>query len=387
MTNEPIVKIGILTDGEPQIALCGEYECIESRYSTTYKPQNDRSRIIVKNSLIGKDFHWQRDREIRLEGEATLFEEGAECRLVNKIGIENYLMSVISSEMSADAPLEFLKAHAIVSRSWIMGKLDRSHPDSSEGKKHTCGEIVTWADTADHSAFDVCNDDHCQRYQGDTEINENVRRAVGMTHGIVLTDTLGCVIDARFSKCCGGRTELFSSAWQDLGFSYLQPVNDPYCNLGLLDEQEAGIILNSIFRDYDTEDCDIFEWEERVPKSLVTDNLMNRFHTDIGNVERLEALSRGASGRIYRLLVRGDRGSIVIGKELAIRRLLSATHLKSSAFEIIDKDDIFLLRGRGWGHGVGLCQTGAAVMALKGKSFSEILSYYYPTTHLTGLYD
>ena len=162
-------------------------------------------------------------------------------------------------------------------------------------------------------------------------------RAVEMTRGIVLTDTLGCIIDARFSKCCGGRTELFSSAWQDIGFSYLQPVDDPYCNLRSLSE--------------------------------------------------IKPLTRGASGRIYRLLVKGDRGSIIVGKELAIRRLLSPSHLKSSAFDITDQGDSFLLKGRGWGHGVGLCQTGAAVMALKGKSFSEILAYYYPSTHLSRQYD
>lgn len=387
MINEPTVKIGVLTDGEPVLSLRGEFERIESKYSVRYVPTGENSRVIVKNSLIGKDFHWQRSKEIELKGEVTLLSGGSECRLTNKVGIEDYLCSVISSEMNHDAPSEFLKAHAIISRSWIMGKLERFHPDSSEGKKHTGGEIITWADTADHHEFDVCSDDHCQRYQGDADVNANVMRAVEMTRGIVLTDTLGCIIDARFSKCCGGRTELFSSAWQDIGFSYLQPVDDPYCNLGSLSDEERKIILTSILKEYDKEDPDIFEWGETVPKTLVAENMRNRFHTDLGEVSEIKPMTRGASGRIYRLLVKGDRGSIIVGKELAIRRLLSPSHLKSSAFDITDQGDSFLLKGRGWGHGVGLCQTGAAVMALKGKSFSEILAYYYPSTHLSRQYD
>ena len=304
--------------------------------------------FILHDMPIGIGFHWEQKITRRFAGRLRFIVEGDKIRAINRIGLEDYLLSVISSEMHADAPLEFLKAHAIISRSWVLSNL-RSH---------------------EH--FDVCADDHCQRYQGlDGAVGQNVRDAVDRTWGSVLTYK-GVLCDARYSKCCGGVTELYSTCWEDRDYPYLQAVEDapapgerPFCDT---DDEE---ILRKVLNDYDLKTRDFYRW------TAVPD----------GNIKSLKPLKRGPSGRIYELEIEDGDGRRVIGKELAIRKALSASCLKSSAFEIEWKGDKCILHGRGWGHGVGLCQIGAAVMASRGYDCPKILSHYYPGTEITPMKD
>ena len=314
--------------------------------------------FILRNVPIGIDFHWQRTRNLSYAGSLKFIAEGDKVTAINKVGIEDYLLSVISSEMKSEASLEFLKAHAVISRSWVLARIrDRHNPSQAES-------------AIPHERYDVCADDHCQRYQGLTQaIGENVRKAIDQTWGQVLVFHDLC--DARFSKCCGGRTELFSTCWEDRDYPYLQSVADPYCNCS------DKAVLEQVLNDYDLETQDFFEWEQRYGREELSKLVRERTGIDFGTIESLEPLERGPSGRIKYLRINGSLRSEVIGKELAIRRALSTSHLKSSVFDVVADGDTFVLKGRGWGHGVGLCQIGAAVMATKGFTYREILKHYY----------
>ena len=316
--------------------------------------------FILHDFTIGIDFHWERKLVRKFAGRLRFVVEGDKIRAINRIGVEDYLLSVISSEMHSDAPLEFLKAHAIISRSWLMSNL------------------------ASHEGFDVCADDHCQRYQGlDLNIGQNARDAVDLTWGKVLKYD-GSICDTRYSKCCGGKMELFSTCWEDEDKPYLQALPDvpdaaadpdgncPFCKTA--DEHILGKVLN----DYDLQTKDFFEWTVSYGREELSNLIKERTGIDFGTIQSLEAVERGPSGRIKYLRITGDRHSEVIGKELAIRHALSTSHLKSSCFDIEWQGDTCILHGRGWGHGVGLCQIGAAVMAEKGYSCEQILSHYYP---------
>ena len=315
--------------------------------------------FILRNVPIGIDFHWQRTQTQKFAGSLKFIAEGDRITAINKVGIEDYLISVISSEMRADASLEFLKAHAVISRSWLLARIeDRKHPE-------TAGSAIP------HERYDVCADDHCQRYQGLTPaVGANVRKAIDQTWGQVLTYN-GRICDARFSKCCGGRTELFSTCWEDKDYPYLQSVEDPFCDC------HDHAILSQVLNDYDLETPDFHDWEQRYTRRDLSELVRNRTGIDFGEIQTLEPVERGASGRIKYLRIQGTKHTEVIGKELAIRRALSTSHLKSSAFEIQTEGDTIILKGRGWGHGVGLCQIGAAVMASKGYGYKEILKHYY----------
>lgn len=383
----PQVRVGVVTAGHPRVICRGDYRIEHRSGMTVFIPLKEDSRILAANVMIGIDFHWQQTMSMSLPGRVELrHRDDGSADLLNILDVETYLRSVISSEMSADAPLEFLKAHAVISRSWLMGKILRSHPGSSEGKKFTDEEVVNWMDTSDHSGFDVCADDHCQRYQGDARVNETVRRAVAETAGMVLCDARGDIIDARFSKCCGGRTEIFSTCWQDRDFDYLQPVDDPYCDLSKLPEKERQDVLNSVLVGYDRKTADFHDWESFVNSEDIRRRVSERYGRDLGPIQDIIPDRRGPSGRILRLKLQGDCGSMYIGKELEIRRLLSDSCLYSSWFDATKEGAGFRLRGRGWGHGVGLCQIGAAVMARKGYSAQEILGFYYPGTSLRPVY-
>ncbi len=320
--------------------------------------------FILRNVPIGIDFHWQRTQTQKFAGSLKFIAEGDKITAINKLGLEDYLLSVISSEMRAEASLEFLKAHAVISRSWALARMDdRRNPESAES-------------AIPHERYDVCADDHCQRYQGlSLAVGENVRKAIDQTWGQVLVykDRHGktSICDTRFSKCCGGRSELFSTCWEDRDYPYLQSVEDPYCNC------TDKTILSQVLNDYDLETADFYKWEQRYRRAELSELVRSRTGIDFGTIQSLEAVERGPSGRIKYLRIVGSLRTEVIGKELAIRRALSSSHLKSSAFDIIVEGDTFILKGRGWGHGVGLCQIGAAVMATKGFSYKEILKHYY----------
>ena len=307
--------------------------------------------FILYDVVIGIDFHWQQKRTFKYAGGLKFIVEGDRITAVNCIGMEDYLMSVISSEMKSSASIELLKAHAVISRSWLKARL----------KDHKSG----------HEHFDVCADDHCQRYQGLTmAVGDDVCRAIDRTWGQVL-EYGGDICDTRYSKCCGGRTELFSTCWEDEDLPYLQSVEDPFCDC------ENSSILSQVLNDYDLHTADFHDWTVQYTTDELSELVRTRTGIDFGTIVALEAVERGPSGRIKYLRITGTLREEVIGKELAIRKALSSSHLKSSAFEIEKSPDGFVLRGRGWGHGVGLCQIGAAAMAVQGYDYRQILSHYY----------
>lgn len=350
--------------------------------------------FILYGVTIGVDFHWERKVTQKFAGTLKFIVDGGKVTAVNIVGVEDYLLSVISSEMKASAGLEFLKAHAVISRSWVMAQVEHRQSHVSRTPEPSCPvsepvegaeEYIKWFDHDDHTLFDVCADDHCQRYQGLTmAVGDTVRKAVDQTWGLVLTSE-GKICDARFSKCCGGRMELFSTCWEDKDYPYLQPLPDTAdCVEGddVFCDTKDEKILSQVLNDYDLETRDFYRWRTEYSRTEVSDLVRRRSGMDFGTIRDLVPVERGPSGRLKRLKVVGDKKTMIIGKELIIRRWLSDSHLKSSAFEVHWDGDHLTLDGSGWGHGVGLCQIGAAVMAAKGYSFDRILLHYYPGSTL-----
>lgn len=350
--------------------------------------------FILYGVTIGVDFHWERKVTQKFAGTLKFIVDGGKVTAVNIVGVEDYLLSVISSEMKASAGLEFLKAHAVISRSWVMAQVEHRQSHVSRTPEPSCPvsepvegaeEYIKWFDHDDHTLFDVCADDHCQRYQGLTmAVGDTVRKAVDQTWGLVLTSE-GKICDARFSKCCGGRMELFSTCWEDKDYPYLQPLPDTAdCVEGgdVFCDTKDEKILSQVLNDYDLETRDFYRWRTEYSRTEVSDLVRRRSGMDFGTIRDLVPVERGPSGRLKRLKVVGDKKTMIIGKELIIRRWLSDSHLKSSAFEVHWDGDHLTLDGSGWGHGVGLCQIGAAVMAAKGYSFNRILLHYYPGSTL-----
>ena len=350
--------------------------------------------FILYGVTIGVDFHWERKVTQKFAGTLKFIVDGGKVTAVNIVGVEDYLLSVISSEMKASAGLEFLKAHAVISRSWVMAQVEHRQSHVSRTPGSSCPvsepvegaeEYIKWFDHDDHTLFDVCADDHCQRYQGLTmAVGDTVRKAVDQTWGLVLTSE-GKICDARFSKCCGGRMELFSTCWEDKDYPYLQPLPDTAdCVEGgdVFCDTKDEKILSQVLNDYDLETKDFYRWRTEYSRTEVSDLVRRRSGMDFGTIRDLVPVERGSSGRLKRLKVVGDKKTMIIGKELIIRRWLSDSHLKSSAFEVHWDGDHLTLDGSGWGHGVGLCQIGAAVMAAKGYSFDRILLHYYPGSTL-----
>lgn len=383
----------------------------------------------VHDVTIGKNFHWQRKEDQQFRGSIeTVITPDNKIALINHIDVETYLKSVISSEMSAKASLELLKAHAVISRSWVLKQRENrlktkkkaEVPNQSEGKKNAdetdtngCEEIIRWYDHEDHTLYDVCADDHCQRYQGVTrQTTATVDIAVDATRGEVLTFG-GELCDARFSKCCGGAMETFANCWGDEEHPYLAPRADCKDSADaslpdLTDEQNArewiegrpeafcnttdSRILAQVLNNYDLETTDFYRWQVEYDGKELGELILRKSGIDLGVIMSMEPLERGDSGRIVRLMIVGSKRRIIVGKELEIRRWLSPTHLYSSAFTVERSDNSdsavprFILRGAGWGHGVGLCQIGAAVMGAKGYDYRRILAHYYPGAEITRRY-
>ena len=333
---------------------------------------------------------------------------------INDVGVELYLKSVISSEMSATAPLELLRAHAITSRSWLVAMLERQKrfKNLNGPARHgheSAEQIIRWYDREDHVRFDVCADDHCQRYQGITKvISPSAEEAVHNTRGVFLIHN-GAICDARYSKSCGGRSELFATAWEELAVPYLPSISDAAVDHPLItSEAEAerwmhtspqaycnttdGMILRQVLPSFDQETTDFYRWTVTYTQAELAALLHKRSGIDFEQVLRLEPLQRGPSGRIIRLRIVGSKRTLVVGKELEIRRWLSPSHLYSSAFVVETAggpDGVpsqFTLRGAGWGHGVGFCQIGAAVMAAKGFQAEAIVKHYFRGAELNKLY-
>jgi SpoIID/LytB domain protein len=366
---------------------------------------------------IGVNFHWERKENQSFRGSLRLIvEHGAICP-VNILSVEEYLLSVISSEMSATASLELLKAHAVISRSWLLAQMDKSKKLAAGAEKYcactqTEDELVKWYDREDHFNFDVCADDHCQRYQGITRSStQTVRDAIKATWGEVLMYD-GELCDARFSKSCGGVYEEFENCWEPKHYDYLvarldgaDEMNFPDLTVEenarewILNAPEAYCntndkkILSQVLNNYDQETTDFYRWKVEYTQEELSKLILDRSGVDYGTILDLEPVSRGTSGRLYRLKIVGDKKTQIIGKELEIRRTLSPSHLYSSAF-VVEKQDVdangvpqkFVLHGAGWGHGVGLCQIGAAVMGEKGFGYKEILLHYFINASIDKLY-
>ncbi len=348
----------------------------------TFTPADEASNFTMEDVVIGKDYHWERREQQTFRGTLRLVVAEDNIVCINDIDVEQYLVSVISSEMSANCSSEFLKASAVISRSWLYAQMERRQqsPNSQSffAFTKTDSELIRWHDREDHTIFDVCADDHCQRYQGITRASRpEVQAAVEATRGQVLTYD-GVVCDARFSKCCGGHTEEYESCWEDKHYPYLESVEDPFC-----DTHDAAI-LREVLNDYDQETTDFHDWTEVIEQADAQRFIEAQMKQTFGQIKDLIPMQRGKSGRIVRLQIIGTERTMTIGKELEIRSALSESHLKSSAFEVerqdIDADGIparFVLHGHGWGHGVGMCQIGAAVMGHQGYTYEQILKFYY----------
>ena len=390
---------------------------LESEEPLMLSPEDARvSSFILHDVVIGVDFHWQRREDQVFSGNLKLIVENSKITAVNVLPVDDYLTSVISSEMKATASEEFLKAHSVISRSWLLAQIEKSRSlGKSSGKYRTHfrtdTEIVRWYDREDHRNYDVCADDHCQRYQGITRASTPVVvKAVKETYGEVLIYD-GVICDTRYYKCCGGLTELFENVWEPVNHPYLQRVIDNPADpegyaLGFYDEGniEKWIlgkpdafcnttdkkVLSQVLNDYDLETKDFFRWKVKYMQDELSDLVKKRTGIDFGTVTDLVPMERGTSGRIKRLRIEGTLKTMIIGKELEIRKSLSKSHLYSSCF-IVEKtgngkEKLFVLHGAGWGHGVGLCQIGAAVMGSKGYKYHEILNHYFRGSGLEKIY-
>jgi stage II sporulation protein D len=367
----------------------------------------------LRDVAIGVQFHWESREEQTFRGNLILIaRDNGTFAVINEISLEEYLASVVSSEMSGEAPIEFLKAHAIASRSWLvamLGREERNVDIDPERSIRTNDELIRWYDREDHDIFDVCADDHCQRYQGITKkASDRAAKAVEATQGLFLVYGEE-ICDARFSKACGGLTEEFENTWEEKHLPYLECIPDSsiqhpkilnelaaedwilsnpdaYCNT--TDEN----MLRQILPASDQETTNFFRWAVDYERGELEEILISKSGIDFGTLLNLVPLQRGPSGRISRLRIEGSKKTLVVGKELEIRRWLSKTHLYSSAFVVMTERESdgtpkhFLLYGAGWGHGVGLCQIGAAVMATKKFSAEEILKHYFYNAQLQKLY-
>jgi SpoIID/LytB domain protein len=351
----------------------------------TFSPQSPQSSFSLFDVTIGVNFHWERKETQVFSGTLRLVVESDKIVAINELPVESYLASVISSEMKATAGVELLKAHAVISRSWLLAQMQRREESGEKRdgffsfiKKDD--ELIRWYDREDHTIFDVCADDHCQRYQGITkQTSKAVEQALKATRGQIL-----CyedeICDARFSKCCGGVTEEYQYCWEDTPKPYLVSVEDPFCNTN---DKE---ILSQVLNDYDQETNDFYRWTVEYSVDEISNLINEKLKDDFGTITDLIPLERGKSGRIWKLKIVGTKKTFTIGKELEIRRALSESHLYSSAFDVEKTANGFRLHGKGWGHGVGLCQIGAAVMGQQGYTYEQILLHYYRNAEVKKIY-
>jgi SpoIID/LytB domain protein len=471
---EPKVSVGILFEPQIEFVLHTPYrlngEEVRGKQTVTYSDGNilwrgrlyeelvfepaceEEAGFEILDVTIGINFHWERKEDQRFQGAFKVIVEDRKLTGINVISVEDYLTSVISSEMSATASLELLKAHAVISRSWLLANMMNTQPDSpatqpcgltpslskGEGEEN---ELIKWYERSDHTRFDVCADDHCQRYQGVTRAStEIVKQAIEATRGqVLLYDDKIC--DARFSKCCGGAFEEFQNCWENIKYPYLAYQRDIKSNSTPSLLERAGVsmsdpdltteaeaekwirtspeafcnttdktILSQTLNNYDQETAGFYRWKVEYDQKELSELIRQRSGIDFGDIIDLIPIERGTSGRLSKLKIVGTKHTLTIGKELEIRRTLSPSHLYSSAF-VVDKEiEVslsaahphkpavaspqegrgeaihFTLTGAGWGHGVGLCQIGAAVMGEKGYPYDEILLHYYIGATIEKLY-
>lgn len=428
---EPVVSVGIMTEKEIHFTLEGNYICnsskIRGKQTVTwtdhkiswngrlydemlFTPQEQTDSFELQGVTIGVNFHWERKENQRFLGSLKLIAVNDGITAINILPVEQYLESVISSEMSAAASSELLKAHAVISRSWLLAQIDKNKDiqaakTAQNSYTRTDDTLIRWYDREDHDLFDVCADDHCQRYQGITRISTpKAVDAVRETRAQVLISE-GKICDARFSKSCGGAVEEFQNCWEDIKHPYLVKLHDSTDPDNLPDltieaEAEKWIrtspdsfcnttdknILSQVLNNYDQETTDFYRWKVEYDADQLSKLVHERSGIDFGQIVNLIPVERGTSGRLTKLKIEGTKRTMIIGKELEIRRTLSPSHLYSSAFVVDKKDNKFILTGAGWGHGVGLCQIGAAVMGEKGYRYDQILLHYYIGATIEKLY-
>jgi len=437
MNQQPNITVGILFAPEVSFVLHGRYRCRntgdilsgsckvsqqrdEVQFETEKGTQSVQlpleldpisysdSCFELMNVVIGINFHWERKENQKFRGSLKIIREESHLTAVNVLPLEDYLTSVISSEMSATSSPQLLRAHAVISRSWLLAQKEKEQIIREQSVSETVieneGERIKWYDREDHLNFDVCADDHCQRYQGITRASTaEVEAAIADTTGQVLMYD-GKICDARYSKCCGGVAEVFENVWEPVSHPYLTGVVDNETvpsgfDMDLSDEVAARAwitgnppafcntrdknVLSQVLNDYDQETADFYRWQVKIDQQKVCDLLKKKIGLELGQITDMVPAERGVSGRLIKLRIEGTNGTMTIGKELEIRKALSPSHLYSSAF-VIDKEPgpdgiplSFTLTGAGWGHGVGLCQIGAAVMGDKGYSYREILAHYF----------
>jgi SpoIID/LytB domain protein len=438
--NIPMIEVGIMSAKSIEFQLNGRFRLVSADEevsggrgvasmdgSTTFRlsvggrqqlsddfvllePLDEEADFELYHVVIGVQFHWEREETQRFKGKLKIYVENGALTAVNILSVEDYLLSVISSEMSATSSVELLKAHAVISRSWLLAQIEKGKQLKDIAYKTVIRDeegYIRWYDREDHSRFDVCADDHCQRYQGITKVSApQVYEALKATSGeVLLYDDRVC--DARFYKCCGGITEKFENVWEPVVHPYLTKVIDNDAtpvgyDTDLTVEENArawilgnppafcnthdGEVLSQVLNDYDQETQDFYRWEIVLTQAEIKDLLLRKAGIDVGDVLDLVPVERGVSGRLIRLKIVGSQRSITIGKELEIRKALSESHLYSAAFVVEKVSDAFVLKGAGWGHGVGLCQIGAAIMGAKGYSYQEILTHYFPHAERKKIY-
>ena len=445
---EPVIRVGILSSDKINFCLNGHFSLPEGKsangmqvaeyqsgkilfhnqlYSElTFSTEDKDATLDIFDVVIGINFHWERKENQRFKGDLQIIVENNQITAINRVKVEDYLTSVISSEMSATASDELLKAHAVISRSWLLHPIQQQAVSGNQQAEKAQTEFKTtygqqqpttvytkWYERDAHTNFDVCADDHCQRYQGITRASTKaVEKAIEATRGEVLLYN-NQICDARFSKSCGGASETFENCWAPVHHPYLTKVIDhPTApngfELDLTIEKNAEKwirespeafcnttdkkVLAQVLNNYDQETTDFYRWKVEYTQEEISELLSRRSGIDFGEIVDLIPVKRGKSGRLIELKIVGVKHTVFVGKELEIRKWLSNSHLYSSAF-VIDTYNIvnyipqkFVLTGAGWGHGVGLCQIGAAVMGEKGYSYDKILTHYYPGAALKKIY-
>lgn len=444
--NKPKVHVGILFESRIEFVLLSPYRINGEEVSGKQVAAYIQGQILWKGRLynellfeplnedtdafelidvtIGINFHWERKEDQRFQGALKVIVEDGKLTGINVVNVEDYLTSVISSEMSATASLELLKAHAVISRSWLLANMKcrggallrpdiitTNRAEQSPAPTHNENELIRWYERDAHTRFDVCADDHCQRYQGITRAStRRAADAVYATRGQVLMSD-GKICDTRFSKCCGGAFEEFQYCWEDVEHPYLAKQRDSKTHAELPDlrieakaekwirtspeafcNTKESKVLSQVLNNYDQETTDFYRWKVEYTQSELSELIKQRSGIDYGQIIDLIPVERGTSGRLWKLKIVGTKRTLTIGKELEIRRTLSTSHLYSSAF-VVDKAEIkedvpgrFILTGAGWGHGVGLCQIGAAVMGEQGYKYDAILLHYYIGATIDKLY-
>ena len=443
---EPIISVGVLTDKKIHFELYGDFKVfgfknsfsgifntevkddviictgpatkLEITDEVIFEPQDPLSEsFVLRDVVIGIDFHWERREKQRFNHSLKLVRDGNNVVAINLIPLEHYLFSVISSEMNPKSSLQLLKAQAVISRSWIIVQLEKSKTqsgkDAYKSEYESGEEYIRWYGREEHGLYDVCADDHCQRFQGVAKMaGDKAREAVIQTRGVViLSDNKIC--DTRYSKSCGGITEGFENVWEPVKFPCLSSVIDykyepENYNFNFSDETNARKwilssppafcntgdkkILSQILTEYDQGTTDFFRWKIEYSQEELSAIIKEKSGKDFGKILDLIPVERGSSARLIKLKIVGTEKTLIIGKELEIRRILSHTHLYSSAI-VIDKElgkakvpEKFIIHGAGWGHGVGLCQIGAAVMAERGHQFDEILLHYFSNASIKKIY-